>query len=115
MTGDISIDSTRIEADMDFEASVDFSVPAKDSSAVQGLEYVISLHAESLGSNPNRMLGTRQGTLSAGRIGYAAPDTTINVEAGTLQPGPYRLASTLVIKDSPPLAGYIEGPIIQVI
>ena len=115
MTAEISVDSASIESDEDFEVSVDFAFAAPRheppivEGLIEGLEYVISLHAEPLGDCPNKILGTRKGTISASR----ESDTIISVAAGTLPPGCYKLASTLVVKGSS-LAGYTEGPIIEV-
>ena len=112
MSAEIKVESASIERHEDFEVSVGFALAAPrhglPGSGAQ--EYVISLHAECLGAHPNRVLGTRQGTLAADSHGS---DTIISVAAGTLPPGSYRLASTLVVKGSP-IAGYAEGPIIEV-
>jgi len=112
---DISIDSASIESHEDFEVSVDFAFASQreDSPVAEGLEYVISLQAESLDALPAMVLGTRKGTVSSDGLGRIERETTISVAAGTLPPGFYRLASTLVIKESP-LAGYAEGPIIEI-
>lgn len=115
MTADICIDSTRIESHEDFDVSVDFAFAAleDDSPTTEGLEYVISLQAESLDAHPAKVLGTQKGIITADGLGCVARETTISVAAGTLLPGSYKLASTLVVKGSP-LAGYVEGPVIQV-
>ena len=108
MTGGIVIESTRIEHDEDFEVSLEFGLAASqlDFPASEQREYIVSLHAESLDANPDKILGTKRATLPT-------HDATISVDGGTLEPGSYKLASTWVVKGSR-LAGYVEGPIIQV-
>jgi len=112
MSAEIRVESANIESHEDFEVSVGFALaaPRHGWPGTGAQEYVISLHAEPLGARPNRLLGTSRGTLSADSHGS---DTTISVAAGTLPPGSYRLASTLLVKGTP-IAGYAEGPIIEV-
>lgn len=56
-------------------------------------------------------LGTTTGTTLAGQLNYTA---NVPVPANQLQSGTYKLVAAVTIPNSP-VAGFIEGPIIQII
>ena len=77
--------------------------------------------AESMGPGPEKELGcitinTQPSQLKYGP-GLPGTDPTITVPAGTLGPGIYKLVGVVTFPGSPPppMAGYFEGPIIQII
>lgn len=84
------------------------------------VKWKFSVKAESMGPEPELLLGEMIGTTNAGQLGYgpglAAPHPAVTVPAGTLPPGVYKLVGTVAFQGTPPppMAGYFEGPILQV-
>lgn len=82
-----------------------------------GAPWNFRLLAESMGPGPDRVLGTLPGVTVLGTTAYGSPATTINVAAGTLPIGVYKLVGTVTVTGTPPpaIAGYFEGPIVQIV
>lgn len=83
--------------------------------------WVYTLRAESLGPGPEVAFPSLSGATNPGQLAYGlgnpAPVPTINVPAGALPVGVYKLVGTVTFAGAPPppMAGYHEGPIIQII
>jgi hypothetical protein len=92
------------------------------------LPYEVKYFAESIGKGPEYDLGTVAKQTQAGQYTYNATtpagyETVLDVPAGTIDPGVYRLAATVFFKlaclpNTPPtpygMTAYSEGPAIQV-
>lgn len=115
--------TTVIEEDKDWEVQVRFEFGGMLAPWIVSLpvEWEFSVMAESMGEGPEVTLGTRPGNTNAGQLVYGPgnppPVPTISVPASTLSPGAYKLVGTVTIRGNPPppIAGYAEGPIVQII
>lgn len=79
----------------------------------QNLTYVVRLSLESIGSGPEFTFVSDTGTTSAGQLNY-----TESIQGQVnLPPGVYKTVATVTFPGSPPapIAGYDEGPILQVV
>jgi hypothetical protein len=81
----------------------------------------VTLRAESMGPGAEQVLGDITISTQAGQLVYGpglpGTDPTITVPAGTLLQGVYKLVAVVTFPGTPPppMAGFMEGPIIQVI
>lgn len=105
--------TTIIEADKDFEVKVEFEFGGMLAPWIMGLGAQCDVHAryESLGQGPEGSLGPVTVTTIAGQLNYRGK---ISVPAGTVPVGTYKTTGTVLVKNSP-VAGYIDGPILQII
>jgi hypothetical protein len=58
---------------------------------------------------------TCSGNLQPGKLVYEQPDTRVNVPPNTLAPGLYELGAYVTFGGNPPMAAFIEVPLIEVI
>ena len=105
---------------------MEFKVTGISKALLGALTFDVLYTAESIGPEPERVLGTASGktvagTDSYGATGAAGSTTTLKVPPGTLKPGVYRLASVVTFKVGPvvrpfvwPVTGFTESPAIQV-
>jgi len=82
------------------------------------VQWQFSVKAESMGPGPEVNFGPVTGNTNAGQLRYGPgnpPVPTVNIPAGALPPGAYKLVCTVTFGGSPPMGGYFEGPIVQII
>lgn len=105
--------TTIIEVSKAFELNVSFVFAELLASWLVGLGFgnEVTVRYESLGAGPEGALGPVTVTTVAGSLSYTG---TIAVPAGTLPVGPYRLLGSVIVPGSP-IAGYVDGPILQII
>jgi len=106
-------DTTVMEIDKAFQVKVNFVFAGFLAPWIVslGVPCKISVSAESIGPGPELTLGASTVTTLAGPLNYSG---TVNVAAHTLTEGTYKLVAAVTIPNSP-VAGFIEGPIIQMI
>ncbi len=110
-----------IEQNKNWQVKARFKFDGLFANWIVGLpvKWEFSVKAESMGPGPERNFGPVTGTTNAGQREYGpgkpGPVPTVNISAGELPPGAYKLVCTVTFKGSPPMAGYHEGPIIQII
>jgi hypothetical protein len=83
-----------------------------------GLEWFVSYYVESIGPGYEGALGSKTANTVAGQLNYGPAETTVSV-AGIADPGTYRLTCAVTIGTGgggppSPIAGFVEGPIIQI-
>lgn len=108
--------TTIVEEDDKFQTKVDFVFAGYLAPWVVGMgaECEVYVRYESLGAvgpGDEGSFGPGNITTVAGSLNYTA---TIDVPGGTLKPGTYKTAASVVVKNSP-IAGYADGPIVQII
>lgn len=83
-----------------------------------GLTWFANFYVESMGPGFEGSLGNTSGTLVSGQLNYGLPETAVTV-AGIANPGTYKLTCAITIGTGgggppSPIAGFVEGPIIQI-
>ena len=105
--------TTVIQSNHPFHVHVDFEFAGMLANWLVGLGFScqVSTRLESMGAGPEVNFGPVTVMTSAGNLNYAG---TVSIPANLLQPGAYKLLCTVVVPGSP-IAGYIEGPIVQLV
>jgi hypothetical protein len=115
-----------VDEDLEFSVAMEFTVTGISTALLGALTFEVLYTAESIGPEPEKVLGTASGKTIAGQASYGATGpagstTTRKVPPGTLKPGVYRLASVVTFKVGPivnpiiwPVTGFTESPAIQV-
>jgi hypothetical protein len=83
-----------------------------------GLTWFSTFYVESIGPGYEGEIGSSSGTTVAGQLNYGLPTTAVSV-AGLADPGTYKLTCAITIGTGAagppsPIAGFVEGPIIQI-
>ena len=83
-----------------------------------GLAWFAKFYVESIGPGYEGELGSSSGTTAAGQLSYGLPTTAVSV-AGIANPGTYKLTCAITIGTGTagppsPIAGFVEGPMIQI-
>ena len=116
-------ETTVIEAGRTWQVGCKFDFQGAAAPFLVGLGMTVNFQVryESLGSGPEDTLGPMSLTTQVGQLAYGpglpGTDPVITVTGGTLPPGVYKLTGVVTFGGSPPppMAGYIDGPIIQII
>ncbi len=112
-----------VNAAAPFQLSVNFNLAGSVwpailalAAAVPGPDFQIQYSYESMGAGPEGTLGAVNVNANAGQLNYSAPQTALNIAAGSLPVGTYKLVAT--VRTLIPMLGWVtgfqEGPIIQV-
>ena len=103
--------STVIECTRPFSVDVDFVFAEMLAPWIVtfGVSCEVRVRFESLGTGPEVVSSPTTVTTVAGSLSYKG---TVSMSAGTFTPGAYKMVCTVTIPGSP-IAGYVEGPIIQ--
>ncbi len=83
-----------------------------------GLTWFAKFYVESIGPGYEGELGSSAGTTVAGQLSYGLTATALSV-AGIADPGTYKLTCAITIGTGAagppaPIAGFVEGPMIQI-
>ncbi len=105
--------STVIESTNPFAVNIDFEFAGMLAPWLVSLGFNVDLRVrfESLGTGPEVTSGPTPVVTAGGTLNYSG---TVNVAPGTLSPGAYKVVGTAIVPGSP-IAGYFEGPILQII
>lgn len=115
--------NTIVNSNQPFQAVADFQFTGFLANFIVGLGLTLDVHlrAESIGPGAEVNLGSTAITTVANKTQYGnafpSPKPTINVPANALAPGVYKLvvAVTSAGPNPAPIAGFHEGPMIQVL
>ena len=112
-----------IDAGDDFKVSATFLIGGNQSAGFAGaaVGFTVEYYYEGFGGAPEGTLGQATGDSSqgvpsascAGAIEFGGVQTELNVPAGTLQPGLYRLSAAVTFDPAWAMVGFAEGPVIR--
>lgn len=115
--------NTIVDHNQSFQVIPDFAFGGSWANFIVSLGLTLNVYvrAESIGPGSEIQLGSTTVTTLAGKTQYGnafpAPKPTINVPPNTLAPGVYKLVAAVTVSGTnpPPIAGFHEGPMIQVL